>query len=395
MILLTPDEAERQTWSLGTPTTVDASHVVVGDGKAWSQLRTLHPVDVDDAASPADVVAKTSGGRPCWWWARRDVTDLLVVGTNLGSDLVRYRQGNPAHAAQRPTDVLWGIGGERPNYLFESPDASGSRHERAADWWMGALVDAVATRLGVTIPALLPDNAPGVVVVTGDDDQAHLEKYRAQLDLLGEIPITYFLHPLTRHTGTTLREMGDSHVIELGLHPDALEAPDRYADLFAEQAAWFERLTGRRATLVRNHGYLNDGYWGHLPVWLEHGIQGNANLPGVDGTVLNGSLLPARMTWDGVLSPHWSILTSIGDGVRFALGMNELQSAQCVETLAEDIISSGVPGAIVLNLHPQNVSETSEMHRAVRRLVYERRFAAMTLGGCIEWFAEREQTLAS
>jgi hypothetical protein len=136
---------------------------------------------------------------------------------------------------------------------------------------------------------------------------------------------------------------------------------------------------------VRNHGFLNRGYWGHLLAWLSKGVRLSSNLPGVDGRVLNGSLLPARVAWNGQLTSHWSILTAIGDGVVFALGMSPEQSAKCVLDLAANIRDSGVPGVLVLNLHPQNIAETLAMHRAAREVV-DGGFLAWTIADCLDWF---------
>ena len=255
-----------------------------------------------------------------------------------------------------------------------------------------ALADTISRYLGEPPAPLLPSGATVALVVTGDDDQAYLEKYREQLDQLADLPVTYFLHPLTRHTPQTLATMAERSRVELGLHPDALDRPDQYGEIFREQALWFRRLTGRPARLVRNHGFLNDGYWGHLPVWLEHGVRASANVPGVGGTILNGSLLPARMVRDDELTPHWSILTAIGDGVRFALGMDGLQSARCIIDLCDRVGQSRLPGVVVLNLHPQNVGETGEMHEAVRHLTARPGCVAMTLGECIDWFEARDRT---
>jgi hypothetical protein len=109
----------------------------------------------------------------------------------------------------------------------------------------------------------------------------------------------------------------------------------------------------------------------------------------VDGHVLNGSLLPARVALEGQLTAHWSLLTAIGDGVRFALGMDEAQSAACIHALGQSIVTSGLPGVVVLNLHPQNVDETRSMHAAALDLV-EAGFHAWTLRECLAWFAARD-----
>jgi hypothetical protein len=174
--------------------------------------------------------------------------------------------------------------------------------------------------------------------------------------------------------------------IDLGLHPDALDAPAEYGRLFADQARWFRELTGAPALSVRNHGFLNDGYWGHLPSWRAAGVRVSSNLPGLDGRVLNGSLLPARVADRSGLTEHWSILTAIGDGVLFVGGMDAEQSAQCVLDAARHIRESGLPGVLVLNVHPQNVTAARGLHRAALATI-ESGFHPWTLRQCVDWFA--------
>lgn len=359
-----------------------------GYSRQWEKLRSLHPIRVF-GHSDGEPVLVTDDGKAVWLKISMGKGFVLLIGSDLAGDLIRYRQGDPAQAENRPTEAVWGFSGERPNYLFEAQIPEGCEHDRPADWWALALAQTVADCLGESLKPLLPNGAPGAVVITGDDDQAYLEKYQEQLDLLNGLPITYFLHPLTRHTPKTLATITRHHRVELGLHPDALEQPNRYAELYREQSAWFHTVTGQHAGLVRNHGFLNDGYWGHLPVWLEQGVKASSNLPGLNGKILNGSLLPARMVWNNQLTSHWSILTAIGDGVRYALGMDGPQSAQCIRDLADRILDSKLPGVIVLNLHPQNVAETKEMHIVLHELVREG-FVPMTLGDCIDWFAARD-----
>jgi hypothetical protein len=73
--------------------------------------------------------------------------------------------------------------------------------------------------------------------------------------------------------------------------------------------------------------------------------------------------------------------------------MDGPQSARCIHDLAERIAQSKLPGVIVLNLHPQNVDETREMHQGVRELIEQHGFVAMTLGQCVDWFASRDRDL--
>jgi hypothetical protein len=69
--------------------------------------------------------------------------------------------------------------------------------------------------------------------------------------------------------------------------------------------------------------------------------------------------------------------------------MSDESAGECVRSLGERVIECGVPGVIVLNLHPQNISETGGMHRAALELV-ERGFVAWNLRDCIAWFARRD-----
>jgi hypothetical protein len=360
---------------------------------AWSRLRTLHEFDTYEHSAGVPVVSDANG-RHAWVWLPIGRGGILFVGTDLAADLIRYRQGDPQKENARATKTIWGYSGERPLYLFEEQIEGEDPSERHADWWAMALAQAIADRLDRPLAPLLPGRAVGAVVITGDDDQAYLEKYQEQLWLLGDTPITYFLHPQTRHTPSTLRSMSRKRRVDLGIHPDAVNAPARYGELLQEQSAWFKRLTGRAAVSLRNHGYLNDGYWNHLPHWLEAGVRISSNLPGLDGRVLNGSLLPSRLAYGGQLTPHWSVLTAIGDGVRSIQGMSERESADCVWRLADRIRLSALPGVMVLNLHPQNIDDTRMMHVAAMEVVRSG-FHAWTMAECLAWFERRDARTAS
>jgi hypothetical protein len=366
-------------------------HARFAGQKPWSRLRTLHSHML--LRAEGDVTTIVTNHRQEAVWLQRQAGNggsIIFIGTDIASDLVRYRQGDPAAANNRPTKTMWGIAGERPNYLFEGQLAGESLRERPADWWCEALADALARLCGVNRLPMLPNGAAGAIIVTGDDDQAALSRYAQQREALGSTPITYYLHPLTKHTASTLKQLGSGRRLELGLHPDALEQPNRYADLFTEQAKWFEQLAGESARTVRNHGFLNDGYWGHATAWNARGVKGSSNLPGLDGCIINGSLLPAKLLLDNKLTEHWSILTAIGDGIVFVHGWDDRQSANCILDLADRIRNDGVPGVIVVNLHPENIDKTRGMHRAVRKVV-EDGFVPWTMSECFEWFERRQQ----
>src|SRR5262249_51883390 len=118
------------------------------------------------------------------------------------------------------------------------------------------------------------------------------------------------------------------------------------------------------------------------------------NLPGVDGRVLNGSLLPARMAWNGRLTEHWSVLTAIGDGTVFAPCLSAEQSAVCIHDLAARIRSSCWLGWCVLNLHSDYLESTIAMHHAGREIV-NAGFVPWTIRECFEWFESADGHLDS
>lgn len=362
---------------------------IAGRGLAWERLRTFHPALYFEGEGLIPVVTDRAGRMVWAFQPRADGGGLLLVGTDLAADLTLLRQGRPEAAHNRPAEAQWGFAGERPNYLFEAQLDPAQPFDRPADWWLWTLRDALVRHAGVAAHPVLPGGAPGMIVITGDDDQAPIEDYRAQRDLLGDLPVTYFLHPLCKLDRAGLDEIAAGRDIEWELHPDALETPGEYPQRLTEQSAWFEELVGRKPRLVRNHGFLNDGYWGHARPWLAQGIVGSSNVPGVDGRVVNGSLLPARLTLDGELTAHASLLTAFGDGAIFVHGWDAATTVEAVLASGRRIVESGVPGVLVFNLHPANHLRAAPMHLAAQRLLQEG-FVAATLGGALDWFERGE-----
>lgn len=363
---------------------------VAGQGTAWQRLRSFHPAVHFEGPGLVPVVTDADGRMA--WAFRPDASGsgLLLVGTDLAADLVLLRQGRPEAARNRPTEAQWGYAGERPNYLFADLLDAADPFDRPADWWLWTLRDALVRHAGIAARDVLPGGAAGMIIVTGDDDQAPLEDYRAQRELLGDLPVTYFLHPLAKLSASEMAELSEARTVEWELHPDALETPGEYPQRLAEQVAWFEGLVGSKPRLVRNHGFLNDGYWGHASAWLGNGIAGSSNIPGMDGQVVNGSLLPARLVLDGRLTPHWSVLTAFGDGAMFVHDWDAPTALEAIRAAGRRIVESGVPGVLVFNLHPANHVRAAPMHQAVRELV-ENGFVAATLGEALAWFAEGAQ----
>ncbi|MCB1738830.1 MAG: hypothetical protein KDK91_00550 [Gammaproteobacteria bacterium] len=352
-----------------------------------NSVRTLHDYH-GYAASAATRLLQDSQGNPVWYRARLQQSQILVLGTDPLADALRFRQGDPQRAGCVPAEQ-WGFSFERPVHLYTHQVEGLAHHQRPADDWTALLGRSLVELGAMTRVGLLPDDAPGAVIITGDDDQAYLEKYARQAQVLADLRLTWFMHPQTRHTRATLRDLRQWVDFDLGIHPDACDAPERYAELFRLQMHWFRKQFGREPSSVRNHGYLNQGYWGHHGPWEAEKVRFSSNVPGVDGRVLNGSLLPARLYLDGRLTEHWTVLTAIGDGIVGALGRTDADGARAVLDLADAIRARRLPGIVVANLHPQNVEETLQMHGAMRELVHSG-FTPWTMADCLNWFVRRE-----
>ncbi|HBZ71360.1 MAG TPA: hypothetical protein DEP35_17155 [Deltaproteobacteria bacterium] len=322
-------------------------------------------------------------GRASLAWVGQGATQTLLVGFDVAGEIVRWCQGDPARATSDGPRAKFGFGFERPNYLFEHQ--LDPRHPTLpwADHLGFKLAECLCELADWPLVEPLPGGLRGLVIFTGDDDEAYLERYDEQLRLMGELPVTYFLVPKTRHTRETLGRLPGN--VELGLHIDALDRPADYAHACREQAHFLRGLTGRACRTLRNHGYLNDGYLGHLPAWEENAIALDLNLPGVDGTALNGSFLPHRLRRpDGTWSEHYSLLTAFGDGMIYALGLKPWQAGRRMRALVRQIEATR-PGVLVFNFHPQNVPETRRLHRGVRRLATRRGWRALGAEAYTSW----------
>jgi hypothetical protein len=346
-------------------------------------FKTLHSYESYQAQCLQSLLTDQDNNH-VWSLYKVERSFIIIIGTDIIKDLITFQQGNRLNLSQR-NNKLWGFNFERPNYLYEGIFNPLQPYRRYADEWGFFLASVISITLDIPLQPILPNNAKGAIIITGDDDQAYLDKYKKQLDILGkDTPITYFMHPLTRHTQETFATMLNNPNIDIGIHPDALDMPDKYGTLFGLQASWFRGKFGKNAASVRNHGYLNDGYWGHLKYWLQEKVHFSSNIPGLDGNILSGSLLPTRVYHNNVLTYHYSILTAIGDGLIFIHGINDKQGKKYIYNLADSILNSPIPGIIVINLHPQNIDLTLELHYAVLDLI-KNGFYPMTMSSCLDW----------
>lgn len=307
----------------------------------------------------------------------------IINFSNYVNKIIEFKQGQIYKVDSDVDRSALGFDFERPIYLYEGLVDKSNPTKPFADILGFELAQQFSKLNDIPLIEVLPYGAKGLVILTGDDDQAYLEKYSEQIKVIKDFPITYFLHPLTRHNKETLSNLNSN--IEFGIHPDALEAPKKYSELAMEQLKNIQAIVENKIISVRNHGYLSDGYQGHLETWEKLGLEIDVNIPGVDGTALNGSYLPMKVKKiEGTWSEHYSLLTAFGDGMIFAYNMTESEAVSKIKKLAKQIENS-IPGVLVFNLHPQNISLTTKIHKSILSIAKRKKWEAMKLGDYFNW----------
>lgn len=325
----------------------------------------------------------TANGRAVIGWWVCEGYRYLVIGLRVVDEIVRYSQGDPDKVITAKDKTLWGFGHERPAYLFEDNIVRGHELVPWADRLGFFLAQLFSVASGLPLIELLPGGVKGGILLTGDDDQAALEKYDEQLRLLEGFPITYVMLPHTKHTQETLGQMPPS--VEYGVHIDALAKPDCYNSICKDQTSAVRELVRSPARAVRNHGHLNQGYWGHLSAWEECGLVFDLSIRGLDGTCPTGSYLPFRVRrLDGTWSSHVSLFSTFSDSMLYLQKWSQAKQIKCIRKLARQIHRT-IPGVIVLNLHPQNVSDFHDVHRAVIALGRKVGWVALGAESYINW----------
>lgn len=275
--------------------------VLANETAIWSQLRSLHNYRTFEASPKVDcepILLDPDGGA-IWLWLPIGEAGILLIGSRLAEDLVRFRQGDLVQAESNQSRINLAPGSKQPDdYLYQDQIKGGGKYNRQADWLSRALAGLLSEWTGIPLSPLLPNNAIGIVVVTGDDDQAALDKYKMQRKLL-------------------------------------------------------------------------------------------ANLTGIDGHVMNGSLLPARVSNGDMLTGHWSVPTSISDEVFFAFGMSPHQSLDCVLDAAEAIWMAKLPGVLVVNLQSHNLEKTKPIQDIILALSHAG-FLLWNIQDCVNWFNSRD-----
>src|SRR5690606_4170437 len=102
-------------------------------------------------------------------------TQRFLCGLKVEEEIIRYRQGDPQRNFEQYGGTKFGFDFERPFYLFEHQLNPSFRTMPWADNLMFFILGRAREILGVSLSPVLPDGMRGLIILTGDDDEAFLE----------------------------------------------------------------------------------------------------------------------------------------------------------------------------------------------------------------------------
>jgi len=255
---------------------------------------------------------------------------IIVFAFDLPWCVRLLRQGDPALAETIPP----GDTCVRQSHMACQLPAHGAGWVPYADLLALLLVDLLRKALPAPAPLIshLPNEAPAILVYSGDEDTATPEEDLEELDWLtaqgARMDLNMF--PDDSHTPPEVLPRYLEHH-DVGPHPnlrplDGQPMVERLAD-FDRQLTLFTEKYGVRPTCLRNHGVAWAGYTEIVEVMERHGIRMDTNY--TSGQYRRGrqfapyagfgAAMPVRFARaDGSLHQVYQLHTQIMDDVWFA-----------------------------------------------------------------------------
>lgn len=266
---------------------------------------------------------------------------IIAFAFDLPRCILLLRQGDPARAGRRPTELAVNTG---------IHDAGWAPH---ADLMGRLLVDLVMAYSGMPLPLLdtMPAGAPGLLLYSGDEDSADPAAVREELQFLTQHGARMDLNVIpgnTRSTPADIASYRQGH--DVNPHPDLRSvdgrpAAERAAEL-ERQIRQFETTYGIKVTGLRGHCTAWCGYMEHVESLERCGVRMDSNY--VSGCFMLrrdlapynpfGGALPMRFCRaDGRLLEVYQQHTHLMDDVHFAPDTKRFHSADYSYRLAPDV----------------------------------------------------------
>ncbi|MHB9131004.1 MAG: type 1 glutamine amidotransferase family protein [Armatimonadota bacterium] len=205
---------------------------------------------------------------------------ILAFAFDLPQCVQWLRQGDPARQERVPP----GDGCPRPAQLACLLPAHDAGWVPFADLLALLLVDLLVRALPYPLPLLshLPEDAPAILLYSGDEDNASPEATQEQLDWLTSRQARMDLYVIPERTPTTVGQLQDYRQRhDAGPHPDLRHLDGqsvavRLADLERQIRLFIERY-GFQPLCLRNHCIVWPGYTEMVVVLERCGIRMDTN----------------------------------------------------------------------------------------------------------------------
>jgi hypothetical protein len=271
---------------------------------------------------------------------------LAVLAYHPAACVARLRQGNPERADYLPP----GDNCPRPSHLFADGPHPDAGWVPFSDLHALALCDLVRSCMAATGPApwlwSLPDDRPGLLLYSGDQDGGAPEDDEREMRDLEAVGGRMSLYLFPRQTRTTpeqaqaLQQRGHTISVHPCLIPAYGQGRAAQLALAEEEVRAFQDRFGQPVRTVRNHSTAWPGYLELPELWARLGLRMDANF--FSSAYLrhrtwspymnHGAGLPAPFVHpDGRLIDVWQQPTHLSDDVLFHATVNyslKLSAAQ-------------------------------------------------------------------
>ena len=205
---------------------------------------------------------------------------IISFAFDLPRCVLLLRQGDPSLAEQIPAgDGCW-----RPSHMAATTGVHDSGWMPYADLLARLLMELVIANINLPLPLLdhLPNEAPGLVLYSGDEDVAPVKAVENEFDWLtanGARMDLYMIPNLTESTRQDVERYRRQH--DVNPHPN-LRDLDRHpmAERLAElerQIRLFKETFGGNALTIRNHCTAWCGYMEHVEALERSGVRMEAS----------------------------------------------------------------------------------------------------------------------
>jgi hypothetical protein len=205
---------------------------------------------------------------------------IVVLAFDLPLCVLLLRQGDPDRAEVLPeTDTC-----ARPSHLATDIGPQDSGWVPFADQLALLFVDIVRRAIPAPVPVLghMPGAAPGLLLFSGDEDNAPVDFTDGELDYLTSLGarMNLYIIPTTTHaTRADVNRFSRHH--DVGPHPNIRKLDGRpvreRVDEFTHQIRMFEDLFGIKPRSYRNHCHAWAGYLEPVDALEALGVRMDAN----------------------------------------------------------------------------------------------------------------------